>query len=151
MISSTTIRKGNQLDMPSVLDLIRELAEFENALPEVSNTVSDLIEDWTNDWFEILVAENENKNIVGMAMYHKAYSSWKGRMIYLDDLIVKSDWRGKGIGTALLKELITNADSSKANLIKWQVLDWNESAVSFYEKMGVIIERDWWNCKYYNI
>ncbi len=149
MTKATTIRQGNQMDMPAVLALIHELAEFENALAEVRSTVSDLTFDWSNGWFELLVAEDDAKNIIGMAMYHKAYSSWKGKMIYLDDLIVKSEWRGRGIGSVLLNTLINVAQTSQVNLIKWQVLDWNDSAVSFYEKLGVVIERDWWNCKYH--
>jgi GNAT superfamily N-acetyltransferase len=149
MKTTTKIRQGNKLDMPAILALIQELAEFENALSEVSNTIPDLTLDFSNGWFEVLVAEDDTKNIIGMAMYHKAYSSWKGKMIYLDDLIVKSEWRGKGIGNALLNTLVNLAQNRHVNLIKWQVLDWNDSAVSFYEKLGVIIEKDWWNCKYH--
>lgn len=143
-----TIRAGIETDLESVMALIHELAEYEKAPHEVINTRSDLIRDWKNDWFNFLVAARSDGEILGMALYHKAYSTWKGKMLYLDDLVVKEPFRNQGIGKALLLALHQEAINQKVHIIKWQVLDWNEPAIQMYARLGVQFDKGWWNCKW---
>jgi GNAT superfamily N-acetyltransferase len=146
--SEWQIRKGCLDDLNQVMDLIKELAKFEHASEQVINTAQSLTDDWKAGWFELLIASDLQEQVIGMALYHKAYSTWKGKMLYLDDLVVKEPYRGRGIGGALLLALQKEAHNCGASLIKWQVLDWNKNAISLYQKLGATIEKDWWNCKW---
>ena len=83
------------------------------------------------------------KQIVGVALYYYRYSTWKGRTIHLEDLIVKEKMRGSGIGKALYKEVIAQGKKDKVNRIEWAVLDWNTTAIDFYEKSGAKVLKDW--------
>jgi GNAT superfamily N-acetyltransferase len=143
-----SIRAGTEPDLEAVMALIHELAEYEKAPHEVINTHGDLVQDWQKGWYQILVAVHSDGEILGMALYHKAYSTWKGKMLYLDDLVVKAPFRNKGIGKALLLALRNEARNQDVHLIKWQVLDWNEPAVHMYERLGVQFDKGWWNCKW---
>ena len=131
------IRKATQTDMPFVLNLIRELAAFEREPEAVVVTVDDLIRDGFSEppLFNCLVAENEN-TIIGMALFYYRYSTWKGKTIHLEDLIVKADQRGTGAGFALYQEIIKQGEKDKVRRIEWNVLDWNTPAIAFYEKSG---------------
>jgi len=142
------IRKSRKEDMPSVLELIRELALFEKAPQEVTNTVEDMLQDGFNEHpiFKCLVAETENK-IVGMAIYYTKYSTWKGKGIYLDDIVVTESMRSKGIGKLLFDAVIEESKIAGANQLHWQVLDWNEPAISFYKKYKPSFDDEWINCK----
>lgn len=141
-----TISKATEADINGIFDCVKELALFEKAPDEVITSTDIYLNDWLKGWFEVLVAKSEDK-IVGIALYHPAYSSWKGRMMYLDDLIVTESYRGLGIGKALLDAFLIEAAKSNAVLCKWQVLDWNTDAVDFYERKGAVIEKGWWNVK----
>jgi GNAT superfamily N-acetyltransferase len=138
------IRKATQTDMPFVLNLIRELAAFEREPEAVEVTVDDLIRDGFSEppLFNCLVAENEN-TIIGMALFYYRYSTWKGKTIHLEDLIVKADQRGTGAGFALYKEIIKQGEKDKVRRIEWNVLDWNTPAIAFYEKSGAKVLNDW--------
>jgi GNAT superfamily N-acetyltransferase len=138
------IRKATQTDMPFVLNLIRELAAFEREPEAVVVTVDDLIRDGFSEppLFNCLVAENEN-TIIGMALFYYRYSTWKGKTIHLEDLIVKADQRGSGAGFALYKEIIKQGKKDKVRRIEWNVLDWNTPAIAFYEKSGAKVLDDW--------
>jgi len=138
------IRKATQTDMPFVLNLIRELAAFEREPEAVVVTVDDLIRDGFSEppLFNCLVAENEN-TIIGMALFYYRYSTWKGKTIHLEDLIVKADQRGTGAGFALYKEIINQGEKDKVRRIEWNVLDWNTPAIAFYEKSGAKVLNDW--------
>jgi GNAT superfamily N-acetyltransferase len=142
------IRKGKKEDLPRVLELIRELALFEKAPEQVTNTVADMEADGFGKIpvFEFHVAEIKNK-IVGIAIYFIKYSTWKGKGIYLDDLIVTSEYRGKGIGKKLFDQVIEEARKINAKQLHWQVLDWNTPAIEFYKKYGAGIEAEWLDCK----
>ncbi len=142
------IRKSRKEDMPQVLELIRELALFEKAPQEVTNTVEDMIRDGFGEQpvFKCIVAETENK-IVGMAIYYIKYSTWKGKGIYLDDIIVTQTMRNKGIGRLLFEEVLKESRDAGMNQLHWQVLDWNESAISFYKKYNPGFDDEWINCK----
>ena len=138
------IRKATQTDMPFVLNLIRELAAFEREPEAVVVTVDDLIRDGFSEppLFNCLVAENEN-TIIGMALFYYRYSTWKGKTIHLEDLIVKADQRGTGAGFALYQEIIKQGEKDKVRRIEWNVFDWNAPAIAFYEKSGAKVLKDW--------
>ena len=130
--------------MPSVLELIQELATFEKEPDAVVVTVDDLIRDGfsENPLFQCFVAEEENE-IIGMALYYYRYSTWKGKTIHLEDLIVKENKRGTGAGFALYKEIIKQGKAENVRRIEWNVLDWNTPAIDFYEKSGAKVLGDW--------
>lgn len=147
---SICIRKGNREDIEALHALVRELAVYEKAAHEVATDPDIFRQDWEAGWFDFLVAEDTASGIVtGIALYHRAYSTWKGRMIYLDDLVVREDQRRRGIGDLLLDALIAEARATGAALLKWQVLDWNEPALSFYRRRPVSLDHEWINCKYF--
>ena len=138
------IRKGTEADMPAVLELIRELAVFEKEPDAVVVTVADLERDGfgENPMFYTFVAEVDSE-IVGMALYYYRYSTWKGRTIHLEDLIVKEKMRGTGLGSALYAKIIEQGKADNVRRIEWNVLDWNTPAVEFYKKSGAKVLEDW--------
>lgn len=147
---STIIRQGVKADLPQVLDLINELAEYEKEPYEVENTVAQLEEDGfgAQPVFEFFVAENsENNKIIGLALYFYSYSTWKGKCLYLEDLIVTQAERGKGLGKRLLDAIIMKAKESNCYRVVWQVLDWNEPAIQFYKSLGADIPKEWLTCR----
>ncbi len=139
-----TIRNAIKQDMPQVLNLIHELAVFEKEDDAVEVTVSDLEQDGfgENPAFHCFVAEVNNK-IEGMALVYFRYSTWKGKALHLEDLIVSEAMRGSGIGTKLLDEVVKYGHSLGVKRINWEVLDWNKPAIVFYEKNGANVMRDW--------
>jgi GNAT superfamily N-acetyltransferase len=139
-----TIRKGNPEDMQAVLGLIQELATFENEPDAVLITVDDLIRDGFGEvpLFQVFVAEVDSE-IVGIALYYYRYSTWKGKTIHLEDLVVKDKMRGTGLGYALYSEIIKQGKKDKVRRIEWNVLDWNTPAIEFYEKSGAKVLGDW--------
>lgn len=138
------IRKGTPEDMSSVLELIRELAIYEKEPEAIVVTVSDLIRDGfcEKPLFYTFVAEAEGK-IIGMALYYYRYSTWKGKTIHLEDLIVTESMRGTGAGFALYKEIIKQGKLDNVRRIEWNVLDWNTPAIDFYNKSGANVLSDW--------
>ena len=139
-----TIRKATKNDMPSVLELIQELATFEKEPDAVVVTVDDLVRDGfsENPLFQCFVAEVDGE-IIGMALYYYRYSTWKGKTIHLEDLIVKEDKRGTGAGFALYTEIIKKGKAENVRRIEWNVLDWNTPAIDFYKKSGANVLKDW--------
>ena len=138
------IRVGEKEDMAAVLRLIQELAEFEKEPDAVLVTEEDLIRDGFGNQplFHVFVAEI-NLEIVGIAFYYYRYSTWKGKIIHLEDLVVKNDMRGKGVGYALYSEIIRQAQKDQVKRIDWNVLDWNTPAIDFYEKTGAKVLKEW--------
>lgn len=138
------IRKGTISDMPECLDLIKELAVFEKQPDAVEVTIEELAHDGfsENPLFYTFVATLENE-IVGMALYYYRFSTWKGKTIHLEDLIVKATHRGAGCGFALYSAVIAQGKKDKVRRIEWNVLDWNTPAIAFYEKTGAKILKDW--------
>ncbi|RUT68233.1 GNAT family N-acetyltransferase [Flavobacterium cupreum] len=138
------IRKGNPEDMESVLGLIQELAIFEKEPDAVVITTDDLVRDGfgENPLFHVFVAEVEEE-IVGIALYYYRYSTWKGKTIHLEDLIVKDKMRGTGLGSALYSEIMKQGKKDNVRRIEWNVLDWNTPAVKFYENSGAKILEEW--------
>lgn len=130
--------------MAAVLDLIQELATFEREPEAVVVTVADLERDGFGDdpLFYTFVAE-KNNTIVGMALYYYRYSTWKGKTIHLEDLVVRENMRGTGVGLALYTEIIAQGKRDGVRRIEWNVLDWNTPAIEFYKKSGAKILPGW--------
>lgn len=141
------IRRGTKEDIPDLLNLIRELARYEKAEHEVSNTPEMILKDGfgVSPVFGSFVAEVENK-IVGIAIYYFRYSTWKGKRLYLEDIIVTESYRGKGIGNALFKKVMQTVIDDGCTGMMWQVLDWNEPAINFYKGFNTRFDGEWINC-----
>tara|TARA_Y100000589_G_scaffold321794_1_gene353730 strand:- start:408 stop:851 length:444 start_codon:yes stop_codon:yes gene_type:complete len=141
---SIYIREGVREDLPEVVAMIKELADYERALDEVNITVDELERDGfgNHPYFWILIAEIDGE-IAGLAFYFIRYSTWKGKLLYLEDFVVKEKFRRQGVGTLLFDELKHKVkDECLAGLV-WQVLDWNEPAIKFYKKQGAQISSGW--------
>ena len=145
---SATIRVGTKQDLPRVLELVKELALYERAPHEVTNTVERMEQDGfgPNPIYGLFVAENA-RGIVGISIYYWRYSTWKGKRLYLEDIIVTEKERGSGIGKLLFDKTMQHAlDENCAGMI-WQVLDWNEPAINFYKKYyNANLDGEWINC-----
>jgi GNAT superfamily N-acetyltransferase len=139
-----TIREAQKEDMGQVYHLIDELAQFEKEENAVEVSVADLEEHGFGErkLFHCFVAENKGA-IVGIALVYPRYSTWKGPVIHLEDLIVTEKMRGSGLGTALLNEVVKYGKKLGVKRISWEVLDWNEPAIGFYESKGANVMRDW--------
>ncbi|MEQ8908995.1 MAG: GNAT family N-acetyltransferase [Vicingaceae bacterium] len=143
------IRKGQREDCPSVLALIKELAIYEKAEEEAELSLEELEQDGfgPNAIYDLLVAER-NEQIIGIALFYEKYSTWKGRSIYLEDLIVTERARGIGTGKALFNAVAKEAKKRNSGRMEWQVLDWNQPAIEFYKKAGAELDEEWINCKF---
>jgi GNAT superfamily N-acetyltransferase len=139
-----TIREARKSDMQHVLNLVRELAHFEKEPHAVEVSVQDLERDGfgRHKLFQCFVAETEY-GIGGMALVYPRYSTWKGPVIHLEDLIVTEELRGSGLGSALFETVIRYGHEQGVRRISWEVLDWNEPAIKFYESKGARVMRDW--------
>lgn len=147
-MQTVSIRKGIKSDLPHVLELIRELAVYEKAEGEVIVTVKNLEEDGfgPHPYFQFFVAEIDSR-IVGLALYYIKYSTWKGKCVFLEDLIVTSSYRKHGIGKKLFNAVVQAAKEMHAERMEWQVLDWNEPAIDFYKTYNTHFSPEWVNCK----
>ena len=143
-----TIRKGIKNDLPQVMELIKELAVYEKAPNEVVVTVEQMEQDGfgKNPVFNYFVAEN-NKKIIGISLYYTKYSTWKGKCVFLEDIIVTEQYRKFGIGKKLFDEVVKVAKKMNVHRLEWQVLEWNEPAIKFYEKLNSHFDSEWINCK----
>tara|TARA_B100000795_G_scaffold171349_1_gene129149 strand:- start:1208 stop:1687 length:480 start_codon:yes stop_codon:yes gene_type:complete len=141
---SFIIREAKKKDLQSVLDLITELAIFEKEPNAVEVTVADLDRDgFSNDpKFKIFVAE-ESKIIIGIALIYMRYSTWKGPVVHLEDLIVTLEKRKLGVGKALYTRVLKYAYDLGVKRVCWEVIDWNKNAIDFYESTGATILKDW--------
>ena len=142
------IRKGTKEDMPAVFDLVKELAIYENEPDAVKISVKDLQNDGFKEQpeFEVFVAEMDDK-IVGMALYYKRYSTWEGKSLHLEDLIVNKEHRGKGIGKALYTKVMKTAYECQVKRVEWEVIDWNKPAIDFYLSTGASMIENWNLCQ----
>lgn len=141
------IRKGTPRDIPAMMRLVRELADYEKALHEVENTEARMLEDGfgANPIYGLIVAESEGE-IVGISVYYFRYSTWKGKRLYLEDIVVSEAQRGKGIGKLLFDATMRASIETNCNGMMWQVLDWNEPAINFYKKYEAAFDNEWINC-----
>ena len=144
----TIIREGLKDDLPHVLNLIKELAEFENSLNELTITLEDLERDGFGEtsYYSFLVAVNDDL-IIGLSFYFIRYSTWKGKFLFLEDFIIKEEFRNKGIGSLLFEATIDVCRKNNLNGMIWQVLDWNVAAIGFYKKYNASISKEWLNGK----
>ncbi len=140
------IRKAVKTDIPAIHSLVRELAIYERAEDQFVATPEEYERDFDDQIYRATVAEADGK-VVGMTLSYMAYSTWKGRMLYLEDFVISEAYRRYGIGQMLFDAFLQEAREEGCRLVKWQVLDWNEPALRFYEKNRAIIEKDWWNGK----
>ena len=147
-VEMINLRMATVDDMPAVMDLITELAIFEKAADQVTNTVEQLTADGFGEHplFETILAEDDGI-IVGMSLYYFRYSTWRGKRLYLEDLIVKEAHRGKGTGRLLFEATIDKAKEKNCTGMMWQVLDWNEPAIDFYKNYASDIDGEWINVK----
>ena len=146
MTTTPTLRRGQESDLPRVLALIQELAEFEREPDAVTNTLEMMRHDGFGPApiFGFFVLESGD-DLIGLALFYTAYSTWKGRMLYLEDLVVTEAARRGGYGRQLFDAVVAEAQRTGAQRMKWQVLDWNEPAIAFYKKLGATIESEWLN------
>lgn len=148
---SITIRKGAEADIVSALSLVKELATYEKAPLEVEVTPEEMMA-WgfgADKQFDFYVAE-ENTVIIGLALYYFKYSTWKGKCLFLEDIIVTENHRGRGIGKLLFDKIVEVSKESKVRRMEWQVLDWNTPAIEFYKKYNAGLDGEWINCKLTN-
>lgn len=148
------IRRAERSDCPRLLELVRELAVFERAPEAVTVDPHHFEESGFGPhpvWWAFVATlpvpdKPAEERIVAFALYYIRYSTWKGQAMYLEDLIVTEELRGKGIGTMLVERLKTEALDRGWNRIIWQVLDWNETAIRFYRRLGAALDPEWVNC-----
>lgn len=141
-----SVREATEEDFPAILSLIKELAEYERSPDAVTNSVEQMKRE--KNHFSCFVAELPDGTIAGMALFFMAYFTWVGKSIYLEDIIVSQAYRQLGIGMALMEKVMQRAQDENCKRVRWQVLDWNEPAISFYRKCGAEIKGDWLNCTF---
>jgi GNAT superfamily N-acetyltransferase len=141
------IRKANAADVPEIMKLVRELAEYEKAPQEVSNTEERMLKEGFGDnpAFGCILAEKDGE-VIGMSLYYYRYSTWKGRRLYLEDIVVYPEMRGCGAGKLLFEATVQIAKDENCSGMMWQVLDWNEPAINFYKKYNARFDGEWLNC-----
>jgi ribosomal protein S18 acetylase RimI-like enzyme len=161
-----TIKRATKEDCPRLLELVQELATYERAPNEVTVTLEHFAESGFGEkpvWWGFVAltpdpspsrkagerGKTPKEKIVGFALYYIRYSTWKGQAMYLEDIIITNEMRGKGIGKLLFDRLIEEARERKFNRIIWQVLDWNEPAIKFYKKYNADFDQGWVNCSIY--
>lgn len=142
---NVTIRRGTKEDIPSAFGLVKELAIYERALEIMVNTPERMARDMENKLFDFIVADLDGR-IVGISLYYFRYSTWKGKRLYMEDIIVTESHRGNGIGKLLFDGTVAIAKEMQCTGMMWQVLDWNTSAVNFYRKYGTSFDDEWINC-----
>lgn len=149
MVKEVQILAGGEEHIADLLRLIMDLAEYEKAPQEVITTEQELQADLAAGRFEYLVLMHPQNGVIGISLFYPRYSTWKGYCYYLEDLYVMPEYRGKSYGKMLLQATADKAKAAGAKRLDWQVLDWNEPAVRFYESIGADIEKEWWNCKWW--
>jgi ribosomal protein S18 acetylase RimI-like enzyme len=143
------IRAAKLGDEQAIFSLIKELALYEKAPEQVCNSAEQLSQDLFKSFIcEAIVAE-ENKEIVGFALFYTAYSTWKGKILYLEDFYVKENHRNKGIGNMLFEKVVEIAKDKKVKRMDWQVLEWNALALGFYKKKEAELSSEWVNGRLY--
>ncbi|HWY99297.1 MAG TPA: GNAT family N-acetyltransferase [Bacteroidia bacterium] len=144
------IRKAEKKDVPEIFRLIKELAEYEKAPDEVKITAEELERDGFGPEavYKAFVADADGV-ILGMALYYIKYSTWKGRCIFLEDIIVSQQYRRYGVGTKLFDEVVKACKEMGLRKMDWQILDWNEPAINFYKKYNTVFSDEWLNGSLY--
>lgn len=141
---SITIRPATEDDFAAIVELFREFARFEHLEERMTNSVEQMNAE--KEYFNCFVAVDNKNEIVGYATYFFAYFTWTGKTLYMDDLYVQESHRGAGIGTLLLKRILGFAIDTNCHKLRWQVSDWNAPAISFYKRLGAVIDTQDRNC-----
>ena len=139
-----TIQKIQESDFEALFALFQEFASFEDLLDSVSNSVDQMKRE--KEYLNGFTAKDENGAIVGYVTHFFTYHTWTGKCLYMDDLYIREQYRGKGLGTLLINKVIEFAKESKCNKMRWQVSNWNDPAIAFYENLGAEINRVEMNC-----
>lgn len=137
------IREATENDFPQVYNLIKEFSIFIKTPEKVATTLPQMIRD--KDYFQCLIAM-DGDNVIGFATWFFAYYSWSGKAVYLDDLYVKAEYRGKNIGTRLMDAVFDIAQQAECKKVRWQVSNWNQEAIAFYKKRGAQVDDVEINC-----
>jgi len=137
---------AKESDLPQIFELVKQLAVYEKEPESVTTDLNEYKKCFNEGVFEVILAKNVTKTI-GMALFYTTFSTWKGRMIYLEDFIVLEEYRREGIGDLIFEKFLEISKKKEAKLVKWQVLDWNTPALKFYDKKNATIEKNWWNGK----
>ncbi|RMF28135.1 MAG: GNAT family N-acetyltransferase [Bacteroidetes bacterium] len=140
------IRKAEASDLPAIHRLVGELAAYEKAPEEFVADLEEYARCFEQGIFQSHVAEVEGR-VVGMTVFYLGFSTWKGRMLYLEDFVVSEPYRRLGVGQRLFEAYLATARELGCKVAKWQVLDWNQPAIEFYKKQGAVLETNWWNGK----
>lgn len=140
----THIRPAEEADFPQLLVLFQDFADYVKVPEKMTNTLEQMRAD--KEYFKGYVAEDSEGKIIGFATYFFCYYTWSGKAIYLDDLYVKPEYRGKGLGTALMQKVISLAKESGCRRLRWQVSNWNTPAIAFYKSLGAEIDEIERNC-----
>jgi len=143
------IRKAVRTDCTQMMELIRELALFEKAPEQVSVDQAHFEDSGFGAhpvWWALVLEDDETGKLIGLALYYIRYSTWKGQRLYLEDLIVSENYRGKGFGKQLFDALLEIAKKEGYRGMVWQALDWNTPALEFYKKYGANLDSEWVNC-----
>lgn len=138
------IRKAVTSDFEQIFELFREFSEYQGLPERMKNNPARMSEE--KEYLHCFVAENDDKQIIGYATWFFTYYTWSGKGLYMDDLYVRPGYRGRGIGTRLLKTVVDLAKKNRCHKIRWQVSHWNKEAIAFYEKMGAVIDNIEKNC-----
>lgn len=141
------IRPATSNDFEQIITLFKEFATFEKLPEKMVNSVERMKEE--QEFFHCFVVENEAKQIIGYVTYFFSYYTWIGKSLYMDDLYVKPEYRGQGIGTILLDKIVEFAKQEKCHKIRWQVSEWNKPAIEFYKSFGAEINHVEQNCDLY--
>lgn len=149
--SPITVRRATREDCPRLLELIHELAVYENAASSVTVSLEHFAESGFGKnpvwWAFAATTQEENGEVIqGFALYYIRYSTWKGQRMYLEDIVVTEKMRGKGLGKLLFDRLFEEARERQLKGITWQVLEWNEPAINFYKKLNASFDPEWVNC-----
>lgn len=138
------IERIKEDDYEELAALFLEFATFEKLPERMINTVDKMKEE--KDYFHGFTARDNKGNILGYVTYFFAYYTWVGKSLYMDDLYVREQYRGKGVGSLLINKIISFAKEQKCNRLRWQVSNWNHPAISFYENLGAEINKTEMNC-----
>lgn len=144
-----SIREAKRGDEGAIMDLIRALALYEKAPEQVSSTAEDLGKHLFDERICDAIVAEEGEQIVGFALFYTNYSTWKGKCLYLEDFFVLPEYRMHGIGSQLFDEVVRIAKERKVRRMDWQVLEWNEPAIKFYQKKNAVLDPEWINGRFF--
>lgn len=140
-------KKWTESDIPTIYNLVCALAIFEKEPHAVTATVEDFRQAFTEGLIAGHIARDKNGHVTGMTLFYETFSTWKGKMLYLEDFFVLEEFRRQGIGDMLFEAYIQEAKMRHCTSLKWQVLDWNTPAIRFYEKYGASVQKEWLTCR----